>query len=252
MNHPSKLLKLKARTVLMGRYIPSVSTMITMLALSALLSWTLEISGFSLAGDTLQKICFLVMNAVILLLEGLLSIGLSFFFLQMALGKPFMGKQLFYCFTHDPDRFLLAAGLRYSLMLLGWAPAAIYYYTMPPVLEASAGNYLILLCLAVLAFCLNLPVRLYLGQSYYILLEDPDCGVLESMKRSMTLVQGRKRQLFFLYLGFLGFDLLELGTMGMGALWIRPYVEMTKVQFYLDLTGRDPLEETSSDTCDDQ
>ena len=247
MNQPSKILKQKARTVLMGKYIPSVSTMITMLALSALLSWLLDMSGFSLAGDTFQKICYVVMNIVILLLEGLLGIGLTYFFLQMALGKPFAGRMLFYCFTHDPDRFILAAALRGSLILLGWLPALICYYAMPVFAEASADQILLLLFLLLLAVLLNLPVRLYFGQSNYILLEDLECGVLESMKRSASLVQGHKARLFFLYLSFVGYNLLEIGTFGAGALWIQPYLEMVQVQFYLNLTGRDPLAEAAED-----
>jgi len=245
MNHSSKILKLKARTTLMGKYMPSVSTIISMLALSAILNWLLRISGFSMAGDTLQKICYIVMNIVILLLEGLFSIGLSYFFLQMALGKPFGSRMLFYCFTHDPDRFILAAAIKDGLGILGWAPALFYFSAMPGLLEAEKSQYLLLLFLILLGAFLNLLIQLFLGQSYYILLEDSQCSVMESMKRSIRLVQDRKKQWFLLHFSFLGYNLLELGTMGAGTLWLLPYMEMIKLQFYLDLTGRDPLQEAA-------
>lgn len=246
MNHSSKILKLKARTVLMGKYPPSVATMISMLALSAILNWLLSISGFSMAGDTLQKVCYVVMNIVILLLEGLFGIGLSYFFLQMALGKPFFGKMLFYCFRHDPDRFILATALRGGLVLLSFVPAFVCFLSIPDLLEASTDRLLLLLFLILLGFIFNLVIQVFLGQCYYILLENPDCGVIESLRSSVDLIRGRKLQAFLLQLTYLGFSLLELGTMGVGALWIQPYAESIKLQFYFDLTGRDPLAEAAA------
>ena len=94
---------------------------------------------------------------------------------------------------------------------------------------------LLLLVLILLAVLLNLPVLLFYGLSFYILLEQPDCSPLESMRVSRQLMVGQKGRLFSLYISFLGYGLLELGTMGVGKLWIRPYVETILIQFYLDV-----------------
>ena len=59
---------------------------------------------------------------------------------------------------------------------------------------------------------------------------------------------GHKKRLFFLYVSFVGYGLLELGSFGVGMLWVRPYLEAVKVQFYLDITGRKLKNLTPPDT----
>ena len=41
---------------------------------------------------------------------------------------------------------------------------------------------------------------------------------------------------FLLELSFIGWSLLGLLTLGIGLLWILPYITQTNTQFYLDLT----------------
>lgn len=242
MIEPSRILKQKARTLLMGKYIPSITIVMAAAGISLILAYLQAFSGFSPQGNHIQKLCYWAMNAVILLLESVFSIGVTYFFLQMSLYKPFKTSCLLYCFSHNPDRFIIAAALRYTLLALGWVPACVYYYQLPPFAEWSAGLLLPLVPLALLAVLLNLPVLLLYGQSFYILLEDGQCSVLTSMKKSRELMAGHKTQMFFLYLSFLGCGLLALGTLGLGVFWIRPYVEMTKLQFYLGITGRQTIE----------
>ncbi|MBQ8184392.1 MAG: DUF975 family protein, partial [Lachnospiraceae bacterium] len=73
--------------------------------------------------------------------------------------------------------------------------------------------------------------------------EDSKCGILESLKRSCQLMKGHKRRLFALYLSFFLYALLTLGTFGLGSFWLQPYMEMIRVQFYLDITGREVPED---------
>lgn len=238
MNHPSKVLKQNARILLTGKYIQSSAIVLMASAISLLLTYLQGFTGFSPQGDLTQKLCYWIMNAIILVLEAVLSIGVTYFFLQMALGKPFLTGCLFYGFTHDADRFIMAAAIRYGLLALGWIPAGFYYFRLPPLLEWTPGLLLPLIPLVILGVAWDIPFLLFYGQSFYILLEDSACGVLASMEQSRRLMEGHKKRLFFLYVSFVGYGLLELGSFGVGALWIRPYLEAVQVQFYLDITGR--------------
>ncbi len=242
MSEPSRILKQKARTLLMGKYMPSITVVMLVSGISLILAYLETLSGFSPWGDHMQKLCYWIMNTVIVLLEAIFSIGITYFFLQMSLYKPYTTGCLFYCFSHNPDRFIIAAAARYALLALGWIPACVYYFRLPPLTEWTVELLLPLIPLALLAVLLNLPVLLLYGQSFYILLEDEECSVLSSMQKSRELMADHKMQLFFLYLSFLGYGLLELGTFGLGVFWIRPYMEMTKIQFYLGITGRKTIE----------
>jgi len=52
------------------------------------------------------------------------------------------------------------------------------------------------------------------------------------------LMQGNKRRMFYLELTFLGWSILNIFTLGIGSLWLTPYMQATNAAFYLDVTGR--------------
>ncbi|RMC38741.1 MULTISPECIES: DUF975 family protein [unclassified Lactobacillus] len=58
-------------------------------------------------------------------------------------------------------------------------------------------------------------------------------GITESRR----LMVGHKWQLFVLDLSFLGWYLIGLLTLGIGFIWIVPYVQTTKANFYRQLAG---------------
>lgn len=70
----------------------------------------------------------------------------------------------------------------------------------------------------------------------YIPMEDPDCSGSESLKRSKELMQGHRAELFFLDLSFIGWELLAILTLGVGFLWLNPYVYAARAAFYRNLS----------------
>ncbi|MBQ8451915.1 MAG: DUF975 family protein [Clostridia bacterium] len=70
------------------------------------------------------------------------------------------------------------------------------------------------------------------SMSYYILIENPNISASEAMERSVALMDGHKFQYFCLMLTFVGWILLSILTFGILMLWIRPYMETTKADFY--------------------
>lgn len=60
-------------------------------------------------------------------------------------------------------------------------------------------------------------------------------GLLDSITRSRQLMTGYKGQLFLLDLSFIGWHLLAILTLGIGYLWLTPYITATKAAFYENL-----------------
>lgn len=60
-------------------------------------------------------------------------------------------------------------------------------------------------------------------------------GLLKSITRSRQLMKGYKGQLFLLDLSFLGWHILAILTVGIGYLWLTPYISATKAAFYENL-----------------
>lgn len=73
-----------------------------------------------------------------------------------------------------------------------------------------------------------------LSQCSYILAQDPEIGIIECIKESRRIMNGRKFDFFILELSFIGWELLSILTLGIGFLFLEPYKAMTKTYFYLD------------------
>ena len=73
------------------------------------------------------------------------------------------------------------------------------------------------------------------SMTQYILHDNPELTASEAIHRSRMMMRGHKFDLFWLYLGFLGWFILCLMTAGIGFIWLAPYVETAKVAFYQEV-----------------
>lgn len=80
----------------------------------------------------------------------------------------------------------------------------------------------------------------------FVLVDRPDLAYNEAIEESMRLMQGNKWRLFVLDLSFFGWALLCILTLGIGYLFLAPYMEVAHAHFYADLKADD--QEFSDDT----
>lgn len=71
----------------------------------------------------------------------------------------------------------------------------------------------------------------------YLLIDNPQIGVLEALRRSKEMMYGHKWELFVTDLSFLGWALLAVFTCGIGVLWLLPYTMTTYANYYNVLSG---------------
>ncbi len=69
----------------------------------------------------------------------------------------------------------------------------------------------------------------------YILAENPELSAWDASTRSREMMKGHKFDLFYLYLSFIGWGILAVLTLGIGFIWLVPYVQTTTAAFYNDL-----------------
>lgn len=69
----------------------------------------------------------------------------------------------------------------------------------------------------------------------YILVDNPELSADQAIHRSREMMNGRKFDLFYLYLSFIGWYILALITCGIGFFWLIPYVGTAKAAFYEDV-----------------
>ena len=80
------------------------------------------------------------------------------------------------------------------------------------------------------------------GLSYamtpYILHDNPEMSARECIRQSQKMMDGHKMKFFLLQLSFIGWFLLCCITMGIGFLWLQPYIITTEAKFYEELKAR--------------
>lgn len=73
------------------------------------------------------------------------------------------------------------------------------------------------------------------SMTYYILADEPEMKYDAAIEKSMRLMKGHKFDLFMLDLSFIGWAILCLLTLGIGVIFLAPYVETAHAKFYEDL-----------------
>lgn len=69
----------------------------------------------------------------------------------------------------------------------------------------------------------------------FLLVDCPELSALQCIKLSNQMMKGHKFDLFYLYLSFIGWMLLSILTLGIGLLWLVPYMQTSMASFYLDV-----------------
>lgn len=80
------------------------------------------------------------------------------------------------------------------------------------------------------------------AMTIYISKDHPELSANECIERSMDMMNGHKWDLFVLYLSFIGWFILCLFTMGIGFLWLIPYIQVSVAEFYEDLKAQEEAE----------
>ncbi len=70
---------------------------------------------------------------------------------------------------------------------------------------------------------------------FYLLIDDPELGVSEALRKSKEMMYGYKTKLFCLDLSFIGWSMLCILTFGIGLLWLYPYMLTSQTIFYEEL-----------------
>jgi Predicted integral membrane protein len=143
---------------------------------------------------------------ITLLIAGPFMLGLIGCFLQLIRSGPFRFESLFDGFKNFSSAFILQLlitifTLLWSLLLVIPGIIAAYRYSM----------------------------------SFYILYDNPQMSAKEALEESKKMMNGFKGKLFLLHLSFIGWGLLCLLTLGIGYLWLVPYIQTSTAHFYQNL-----------------
>lgn len=82
---------------------------------------------------------------------------------------------------------------------------------------------------------------IYAAYSYamtgYVLAEHPEYTASEALGRFKEMMEGNRFRLFCLRLSFIGWDILNIFTLGIGNLWLTPYKQAAEAAFYREISA---------------
>jgi len=103
----------------------------------------------------------------------------------------------------------------------------------------SLGLYLLRLLFTILwtlLFIIPGIIKSYAySQSFFIMADYPEMGPMEALTFSQQMMKGAKAKLFCLHIHFMLLGILCIFTMGIGFLWLSPFVQTASAEFYQDL-----------------
>jgi len=148
-----------------------------------------------------------------LILIGPMSYGMAYVFLKQARdNQPINVGDLFKGFVNDfGGTFMI--GLMTGLFTALWS----LLFVIPGIVKAYSYS-----------------------MAYYIKLDHPEYNWRQCMNESQAIMQGYKMTLFVQDLSFIGWMIVGSFALGIGTLWVIPYMQATRAQFYNSLVGWQP------------
>jgi len=224
-------LRARARASLMGRWKTAVVATLLAAVLGGLLAGTGFSINININEDVLRRlpdvvkayvtICASIGGALGLaqfIIGGVVELGYSKFLLKQHDGEEAEVYDIFSQFHRFGDGFCqsLLRGLYiflWSLLFIIPGIVAAFKYAMTP----------------------------------FIMVENPQLSASEAITASKELMDGHKAELFVLGLSFIGWAILSALTLGIGNLWLNPYINATYAVFYRSLCPKNACIEAETE-----
>jgi uncharacterized membrane protein len=177
--------------------------------------WGLAIGTFllyMLISVVLQMIPILGIIAS-LVITGPFALGLTYFTLSISRNQDAKLEQIFQGFNNFGTA--LGAYLLMALFIILWTLLLI----VPGIIAAISYS-----------------------MTFYIIADDNSIGAMDAIDKSKKMMYGYKWKYFCLCLRFLGWALLCILTLGIGFLWLMPYMQVSMAKFYDDVKTITPVE----------
>lgn len=185
----------------------------------------------------------LVGGIISMVISGPLVLGIMIFFLAIARQETASVGMLFQGFSRFGTAFLTC--LLVGIFVLLWALPGIVLCIVAFVMMVRAAlggggqwgvGAIILMVVGGVGAAIPAIIAQYrYAMTYFIVADTADIGALEAIRRSKRMMMTSKWKFFCLQCRFIGWSLLCVLTLGIGLLWLWPYMMTSMAQFYEDL-----------------
>ena len=166
-----------------------------------LISMTVALVGWGIAGADWGA------NLTSLIFAPPLAIGMTIFFLNISR-------------DNNPEIDNLFIPFKTS-----WVNSILAYFMMGVL---AAVGFILLIIPGIIAI-------LMFSQVFFIMGEDKEIGAYDALVKSMNMMKGYKWKFFRIILRLMGLVILCIFTLGIGFIWLAPYINVVYAKFYDDI-----------------
>ena len=201
MKKENKILMSEAREALKGKWGLAIGTFVVYLIIFGAISGItgfiipLKVGNFNFGG-----------NLITIIIAGPFALGMAIFSLSLSRKQDAKLEMIFEGFKTFGTA--LGAYLLVAIFTILWALLLI----VPGIIAAISY-----------------------GQTFYIIADDKSIGIMEAINKSKKMMYGYKWKYFCLGLRFFGWSLLCILSLGIGFLWLIPYIQVSMAKFYDDV-----------------
>ena len=191
------------KEILKGKY---KNVMLPFLLVTLLISVTQSVDLYTYGYEDHGLSYVFTIGSIALFIQGPINIGLATYSLSIVNEKEYSYTQIFLGFKYFFKALFLFI-LFSILFLIGF----------------------------IILFIPGIIIFLMFSQIFYIMAEDPQTGVIDTFKKSASLMKNKKLQLFGLGMRYFGLYILGIFTLGIWWLWLTPQMYVSLAIFYKEL-----------------
>ena len=223
-------IKAYARGALAGHYGVAIMTLIDVMLIYIFPTY---IVGYLFPGSSMLEIIGSeLVNFILSCFIGILEAGLCLIYLKLCAGEQATLFDLFYGYRNSQNHILLISLVSSIISEVCLMPfMVINTSNMINGVYAPMTEYLVFMAGIAAAFFLRLPIV----QSFFIIIDFPDCTGVDALKQSMKLMKDNYGRYILFMLSYLPLFVLSVTSFFIGFLWTIPYAYSGKAAFYLEL-----------------
>lgn len=227
-------LKYRAKNHLTGRF---------GIVINAIVTVQLIVSGISILvniacdqSTNVGQIIYFAIQLLITALIGVFTSGQCYLYLNLCCARPVDPSMIYYGFKNQADKAVFLQLMQFLLFLAPTVPG------FSVIVIGLVTNQMIVIQIGeILVFASTIGtmyLALCVSQTFYLLHDFPNYSVKELLLFSNKIMKGYKWKLFLLLLSFVPLLLAAILSLGIGLLWVEPYMNTATTEFFLELMRR--------------
>ncbi len=201
---------------------------------------------FNGSGFVFLIIIDIILDCLLMVLVKMLQAGQYFLSLNIARYNRVSVSDLFLAFRYDTGKAAQVSAILGVIDTLCTAPMTIAFsylvymgaldlFTTPKI---SAPTMVMMMTAGFAGtILLNVLIAFPVSQALFLYIDHQEYSAKECLTKSMELMKGQKLNYFKLHLSLIGYYALCVLSLGLGVIWVLPYQNVIRANFYMNITG---------------